>query len=138
MFISYSIGNSPFHQIASFLVERYHLPSEKIQSPSIEFVVDGVVPLELQEEGSKVYLIGSVVEPSLVTEDHEALSLLRSASTHLGLTEGTLAWDEEKKRMIFWLDVTSYTDQLEFTDCFNRFLNHLDAWISLVPRTRAF
>ncbi|MBX9743165.1 MAG: type III secretion system chaperone [Chthoniobacterales bacterium] len=135
MFISYSIGNSPFHRIASFLAERYHLPSEKIQSPLMDFVIDGVIPLELQEDGSKAYLIGSVVESPLVTEDHEALSLLRSASAHLGMTEGTLAWDEEKKRIVFWLDVTSYTEQLEFNEYFNRFLNHLDTWISLVPRT---
>lgn len=134
MFISYSIGNSPFTKIASFLVERYHLSSEKIQSPLMEFVIDGVIPLELQEEGGKVYLIGSVVEPLLVNEDNEALSLLRSASTHLGLTEGTLAWDEIKKRIIFWLDVTSYTEELEFNETLARFLNHLDTWISLVPR----
>lgn len=116
-------------------MERYHLASEKIQSPFMEFVVDGVVPLELQEEGAKVYLVGVVVEQALVTEDHEALSLLRSASVRLGMTEGTLAWDEEKKRIIFWLEVSSYTDQLEFEEHFNRFLNHLDTWISLVPRT---
>lgn len=134
MFISYSIPNSPFAKIASFLADRYHFSREKIQPPLMDFVVDGIIPLELQEEGSKVYLIGSVVEPLLVKEDHEALSLLHSASNRLGMTEGTLAWDEIKKRLIFWLDVTSYTEQLEFHEHFERFLNHLDTWISLVPR----
>ncbi len=136
MFISYSIASSPFTKIASFLAERYHLSGEKIQPPLMDFVVDGIIPLELQEEGSKVYLIGSVVEPLLVKEDHEAISLLRSAGTRLGMTEGTLAWDEIKKRIVFWLDVTSYAEQLEFNEHFERFLNHLDTWISLVPRER--
>ncbi len=134
MFISYSIPNSPFIKIASFLAERYHFSPEKIQSPLMDFVVDGIIPLELQEEGPNVYLIGSIVEPLLVKEDNEALSLLKSASSRLGMTEGTLAWDQIKKRIIFWLDVTSYTEQLEFNEHFERFLNHLDTWISLVPR----
>ena len=125
--------NSPFTEIAPFLVERYHLLKEAIQPPLMEFVVDGAVNVELQEEGSKVYLIGVVADPLLIKGDNEALSLLRSASNRLGMTEGTLAWDEIKKRIIFWLEVTPYTQEVEFTQHFDRFLNHLDAWISLVP-----
>jgi len=134
MFVSYSMTNSPFTEIAPFLVERYHLQKEAIQPPFMEFVVDGAVNLELQEEGSKVYLIGVVVDPLLVREDYEALSLLRSASSRLGMTEGVLAWDSIKKRVIFWLEVTSYTREVEFNEHFKQFLNHLDIWISLVPR----
>ena len=134
MFISYSVNNSPFSDIAPFLAERYHLPKEEIQAPLLEFMIDGAVAIELQEEKSKVYLIGVVVEPLLVREDHEALTLLKIASSRLGMTEGVLAWDEVKKRIVFWLEVTTFTQELEFNEHFNRFLNHLDTWISLVPR----
>lgn len=134
MFISYSVSNSPFSDIVPFLVQRYHLPKEEIQAPLLEFMIDGAVTIELQEEKSRVYLIGVVVEPLLIREDYEALSLLKTASSRLGMTEGVLAWDEVKKRIIFWLEVTAFTQELEFNEHLNRFLNHLDAWISLVPR----
>jgi len=32
------------------------------------------------------------------------------------------------------MEVTRYTQRVEFDEHFNRFLNHLDTWISLVPR----
>jgi hypothetical protein len=134
MFISYSINNSPFSDIASFLIERYHLPKEEIQAPLLEFMIDGAISLELQENQSRVYIIGVVVEPLLIRDDDEALDLLKIASNHLGMSEGVLAWDEVKKRIIFWLEVTHFTQRVEFNEHFNRFLNHLDTWISLVPR----
>jgi hypothetical protein len=134
MFISYSINNSPFSDIVPFLIERYHLPKDEIQAPLLEFMIDGAVSLELQEYQSRVYLIGVVVEPLLINEDHEALALLKIASTRLGMTEGVLAWDDLKKRLVFWMEVTRYTQRVEFDEHFNRFLNHLDTWISLVPR----
>ncbi len=134
MFISYSLNNSPFSYIVPFLIERYQLPKEEIQAPLLEFMVDGAVSIELLEYQSKVYLIGIVVEPPLIKEDYEALSLLKIASNRLGMTEGVLAWDEVKKRLIFWLEVTGLTQRAEFDEHFNRFLNHLDTWITLVPR----
>jgi hypothetical protein len=134
MFISYSINNSPFSDIVPFLIERYNLPKEEIQAPLLEFMVDGAVSIELQEYQSRVYLIGVVVEPLLIKEDYEANSLLKIASSRLGMTDGVLAWDEVKKRLIFWLEVTHFTQKAEFDEYFNRFLNHLDTWISLVPR----
>lgn len=134
MFISYSINNSPFSDIAPFLIERYHLPKEEIQAPLLEFMVDGAVSIELQEYQSRVYLIGVVVEPLLIQGDNEALSLLKIAGSRLGMTEGVLAWDEIKKRLVFWLEVTRFTQRVEFNEHFNLFLNHLDTWISLVPR----
>ncbi len=134
MFISYSINNSPFSDIVPFLIERYHLPKDEIQAPLLEFMIDGAVSLELQEYQSRVYLIGVVVEPLLINEDHETLALLKIASTRLGMTEGVLAWDDLKKRLVFWMEVTRYTQRVEFDEHFNRFLNHLDTWISLVPR----
>lgn len=134
MFISYSINNSPFSDIVPFLIERYHLPKDEIQAPLLEFMIDGAVSLELQEYQSRVYLIGVVVEPLLINEDYETLALLKIASTRLGMTEGVLAWDDLKKRLVFWIEVTRYTQRFEFDKHFNRFLNHLDTWISLVPR----
>lgn len=134
MFISYSMNNSPFSDIVPFLIERYHLPKDEIQAPLLEFMIDGAVSLELQEYQSRVYLIGVVVEPLLINEDYETLALLRIASTRLGMTEGVLAWDDLKKRLVFWIEVTRYTQRVEFDEHFNRFLNHLDTWISLVPR----
>ncbi len=134
MFISYSMNSSPFSDIVPFLVERYHLPKEEIQAPLLEFTIDGAVGLELQEDESRVYIIGVVVEPLLIRNGEEALALLKIASTRLGMSEGVLAWDEVKKRIIFWLEVTHFTQRTEFNEHFDRFLNHLDLWISLVPR----
>jgi len=128
------MNNSPFSDIVPFLIERYHLPKDEIQAPLLEFMIDGAVSLELQEYQSRVYLIGVVVEPLLINEDYETLALLRIASTRLGMTEGVLAWDDLKKRLVFWIEVTRYTQRVEFDEHFNRFLNHLDTWISLVPR----
>ena len=119
-------SNSPFIELASFLATRYQLPSEEIQPPLLELVVDNAVTLELQENGSQVYLIGVVVEPLLIHEENEALHLL-------GITEGTLSWDDEQKRIVFWLEVTPYTRENEFNNHLNLFLNHLDTWIKLVP-----
>lgn len=124
---------SPFTELAGFLANRYQLPKEEIHSPLLELVIDNAVTLELQENGSQVYLVGVVVEPLLIHEEHEALHLLKVASSRLGLTEGTLAWDEEQKRIVFWLEVTLYTRETEFNNHLNLFLNHLDTWIRLVP-----
>jgi len=128
-----TVSNSPFTEIAGFLANRYQLPAQEITPPLLELVIDNAVTLELQENGSQIYLIGVVVEPLLVHEDYEALSLLKTASSRLGLTEGTLSWDEEQKRIVFWLEVTSYTRETEFNNHLNLFLNHLDTWIKLVP-----
>ena len=128
-----SVHNSPFNEIAGFLANRYQLPNEEIHPPLLELVIDNAVTLELQEESNQVYLIGVVVEPLLIHEEYEALHLLKSASNRLGLTEGTLSWDEEQKRIVFWLEVTSYTRETEFNNHLNLFLNHLDTWIRLVP-----
>ena len=128
-----SPNNSSFTEIALFLAERYQIPQEEIRPPLLELVIDNSVTLELQEEGSKVYLIGVVVEPLLIHEDNEALALLTTAGNRLGLTEGTLAWDEANQRIVFWLDVTAYTREAEFNLHLNLFLNHLDTWIKLAP-----
>jgi hypothetical protein len=128
-----SASNSPFTELAGFLANRYQLPKEEINPPLLELVIDSSVTLELQESGSQVYLIGVVVEPLLVHEEYETLHLLKVASSRLGLTEGTLSWDEEQKRIIFWLEVTSYTRETEFNSHLDLFLNHLDTWIRLVP-----
>lgn len=128
-----SVSNSSFAEIAGFLANRYEFAKEEIHSPLLELVIDNAVTLELQENGSQVYLIGVVVEPLLVHEDYETLHLLKAASSRLGLTEGTLSWDEEQKRIVFWLEVTSYTREAEFNSHLNLFLNHLDTWIRLVP-----
>ena len=128
---------SPFTELAGFLANRYQFPAGEIHPPLLELVVDNAVTLELQEDESRVYLVGVVVEPLLVHEDFEALHLLKTANNRLGLTEGTLSWDEEQKRIIFWLEVTSFTREVEFNDHLNLFLNHLDAWIRLVPQAPA-
>jgi hypothetical protein len=128
-----SLNNSPFSELASFLAHRYQIAEEEIHPPLLELVVDGAVTLELQEYDNQVYLVGVVIEPLLIHEDHEALHLLKKASSRLGLTEGTLSWDEEKKRIVFWLEVTNYTRDTEFNNHLNLFLNHLDTWIKLVP-----
>lgn len=128
---------SSFTELAGFLANRYQLPKEEIRSPLLELVIDNAVTLELQEDGPQVYLIGVVVEPLLIHEENEALSLLKAASSRLGLTEGTLSWDEEQKRIVFWLEVTSYTRETEFNNHLNLFLNHLDTWIRLVPPSPA-
>jgi|GEM_PF-1660675 len=128
-----SARNSPFIDLAGFLASRYQFPLEEIRPPLLELVVDNAVTLELQENDAQVYLVGVVVEPLLVHEDLEALHLLKAASNRLGLTEGTLSWDEEQKRIIFWLEVTSFTREVEFNNHLNLFLNHLDTWIRLVP-----
>lgn len=130
-------SNSPFTELAGFLATRYQLPKEEIHPPLLELVVDNAVTLELQENSSHVYLVGVVVEPILVHEEQEALHLLKTASSRLGLTEGTLAWDEEQRRIIFWLKVTSYNRENEFNDHLNLFLNNLDTWIKLVPAAPA-
>lgn len=136
MFPSHSLHqSSPFSEIALFLAERYEIPKEEIKSPLLELVIDGAISVELQEEKGSVYLIGTVVESILINKDKEALALLKLASSHLGLTEGTLAWDQSKQRIIFWLEVTPYIRETEFNFLFEQFLNHLDAWIALVPRT---
>lgn len=127
------MDNTPFVEIATFLANRYQLPKENLQPPLLELIVDNAVTLELQESNSRIFLVGVVVEPLLVHEDNEALSLLKSGSSHLGLTEGTLAWDEEQKRIVFWLEVTSFTREVEFNNHLNLFLNHLDRWIRLAP-----
>lgn len=125
--------NSRFTELAIFLANRYQLPIEEISSPLLELVIDNAVTLELQEHHAQVYLVGVVVETVLVHEDYEALYLLKAASNRLGLTEGTLSWDEEQQRIVFWLEVTAFTTELEFNNHLNLFLNHLDAWIRLVP-----
>lgn len=125
--------NSRFTELAIFLANRYQLPIEEISSPLLELVIDNAVTLELQEHHAQVYLVGVVVEPVLVHEDYEALYLLKAASNRLGLTEGTLSWDEEQQRIVFWLEVTAFTTELEFNNHLNLFLNHLDTWIRLVP-----
>jgi hypothetical protein len=128
-----SFRDSPFIEIAGFLINRYKIPVEEIHPPLLELVIDNAVTLELQEQGSRVYLVGVVVEPLLVHEEYESLHLLNVANSRLGLTEGTLSWDAEQKRIVFWLEVTSYTRETEFNNHLNLFLNHLDAWIKLVP-----
>ncbi len=128
-----SIGSSPFMELAGFLANRYQFSVDEVRLPLLELVVDNAVTLELREDGSQVYLVGVVVEPLLVHEDYEALHLLKAASSRLGLTEGTLSWDEEQKRIIFWLQVTPFTREVEFNNHLNLFLNHLDTWIRLVP-----
>ncbi len=130
-----SVSNSSFSEIAGFLANRYQLPTEEITPPLLELVIDNSVTLELQQNDSQIYLVGVVVEPLLIHEEHEALHLLKTASSRLGLTEGTLSWDEEQKRIIFWLEVTSYIRETEFNNHLNLFLNHLDTWIRLVPPT---
>ncbi|MBX9577286.1 MAG: type III secretion system chaperone [Chthoniobacterales bacterium] len=132
-----SVSNSPFTELAGFLANRYQLPAEEIRPPLLELVIDSAVTLELQEEGSQIYLVGVVVEPLLIHEEYEAMYLLKVASSRLGLTEGTLSWDEEQKRIVFWLEVTSYTRETEFNNHLNLFLNHLDTWIKLVPPSPA-
>ena len=132
MFNLYSTGRSPFSEIASFLAERYGISKEGIKPPLMELLIDDAVTIELQEEGPSVYVVGTVVESTLINEDKEALALLKAASSHLGMTEGTLAWDDVKKRIIFWLEVTSYTRETEFNNHFEKFLNHLDTWIILI------
>ncbi|MFI0347484.1 MAG: type III secretion system chaperone [Chthoniobacterales bacterium] len=131
MFNPYSINRSPFTEIASFLANRYGISKEGIKAPLMELLIDEAVPVELQEEGASVYIVGTVVEPILINEDQEALTLLKLASSHLGMTEGTLAWDDLQKRIVFWLEVTSYTRETEFNAQFEKFLNHLDSWIKL-------
>lgn len=131
----FSIQQSPFTELAAFLANRYQFSTEEIHPPLLELIVDNAVTLELREHGSRVYLVGVVVEPLLVHEDYEALHLLKAASNRLGLTEGVLSWDEEQKRIIFWLEVTSFTREVEFNNHLNLFLNHLDTWIRLVPRS---
>lgn len=133
MATSLSVSNSPFTEIAGFLANRYQLPTQEIAPPLLELVIDNAVTLELEENGSHIYLVGVVVEPLLIHEEYEALQLLKVASSRLGLTEGTLSWDEEQKRIVFWLEVTSYTRETEFNNHLNLFLNHLDTWIKLVP-----
>lgn len=133
MFTSFSKNTSPFSDIAFFLAERYGLPKDEIKSPFMELVIDGAVLIELQEERGRVYLIGTVVEDLLINGDQEALELLKLANNHLGMTEGVLAWDDLKKKIIFWLEVTPYTREAEFNQHFEKFLNHLDSWIALVP-----
>lgn len=126
-------SNSPFIELAGFLANRYQFSVKEIHPPLLELVVDNAVTLELQENSSQVYLVGVVVEPLLIHEEQEALHLLKTASNRLGLTEGTLSWDEEQKRIVFWLEVTSFTRENEFNNHLNLFLNHLDTWIKLVP-----
>ncbi|MBM3856773.1 MAG: type III secretion system chaperone [Verrucomicrobia bacterium] len=128
-----SLEQSPFTELAGFLANRYQFSTEEIRPPLLELVIDNAVTLELQGNGSRVYLVGVVVEPLLVHEDYEAFHLLKAANNRLGLTEGTLSWDEEQKRIIFWLDVTSFTREVEFNNHLNLFLNHLDTWIRLAP-----
>ena len=128
-----SASNSSFSDLAGFLANRYQLPIEEIHPPLLELVIDNAVTLELQENGSHVYLVGVVVEPLLIHEEHETLHLLKAARNRLGLTEGTLSWDEEQKRIVFWLEVTPFTRETEFNNHLNLFLNNLDTWIRLVP-----
>ena len=128
-----SATHASFTDIARFLAARYQFSPEEIKPPLLELVIDNAVNLELQEEEAKVYLVGIVVEPILIHDDKEALALLQTASNRLSLTEGTLAWDEEKKRIVFWLEVTAYTRETEFNLHLNLFLNHLDTWIKLAP-----
>ncbi|HLB34172.1 MAG: hypothetical protein A3F67_00645 [Verrucomicrobia bacterium RIFCSPHIGHO2_12_FULL_41_10] len=134
MFVPHFITPSPFNEIAGFLARRYQLSEEGIKPPLLELVIGNAVTLELLEEGAKIYLIGVVVDPLLINEDREAMELLTATNNRLGSTEGTLAWDEEKKRLIFWLEVTNYTRELEFNEHLVIFLNDLDEWLALVPR----
>lgn len=133
MFISHSANISPFTDIACFLANRYQFPEDQILPPLLELVIDNAITLELLEEDGRIYLIGVVVDPLLIHEDHEALALLQvsNPALHVG---GTLAWDEEKQRLIFWVEVTSYTREVEFNEHLVLFLNNLDEWIELVPR----
>lgn len=134
MFVPHFITPSLFNEIAGFLARRYQLSEEGIKSPLLELVIGNAVALELLEEGAKIYLIGVVVDPLLINEDSEAMALLTTTNNRLGSTEGTLAWDEDKKRLIFWLEVTNYTRELEFNEHLVTFLNDLDEWLALVPR----
>ena len=134
MFVPHFVTTSPFNAIAGFLAERYQIPTSEIKPPLLELVIDNSVTLELLEENGKVYLIGGVVDPLLIHEDEEAMALLKANNNALSASEGVLAWDQEKKCLIFWLEVTSYTEEVSFNEHFVRFLNDLDEWLTLVPK----